>query len=285
MRWLRMALLCATGLLGACSTGTRLAYNNLDTLASVEVSEYVDLQKPQRAALKREFKTVWDWHRSRELPLYAAALRDLADTLDRGNPDRVEVIKLVQQVEDGLFRIEQTARPGLARLLASLDDKQVASLLAQQQKDLDERLQEWADETPEERRVRLSEKSEGRIDDWLGRVLPTQQALTNRRIAAAEQRGAFDVVKQRAEAEQQQALFATVLTTRAQAGFEARLQALNQTEDAVAERDANRERLRSYFVDLAGTLDVRQRSHLARRLRDFAQDCDVLAAKPLDPPQ
>ena len=282
MRWLRMTWLCAASLLAACSTGTRLAYNNLDTLVSVTVGDYVDLQKPQRAALKREFKTVWDWHRSHELPLYAAALRGLADTLDGGNPDRAEVIRLLQQVEDGLDRIEQAARPGLTRLLASLDDKQVASLLAQQQKDLDERLQEWADETPEERRVRLSEKSEGRIDDWLGRVLPVQQTLTDRRIAAAEQRGAFDVVKQRAEAEVQQARFAAVLATRQQPGFESRLHALSQTEDAVAERDANRERLRSYFVDLAATLDVRQRNHLARRLRDFAQDCDVLAAKPID---
>lgn len=286
MRLLKIGLLLVSCALGACSTGTKLAYNNLDTLLNLEVGTYVDLEKPQSAMLRREFKSVWDWHRSQELPRYAKTLRGTADDLDRGNLDTAAVEQLLQVVEDSTERLQRQANPAFARVLVALSDAQVAELLGNLSRELDKNEAKYADETVAERRERVTSKSLSRLDDWLGSVLPAQRALTADRVAAAEAKGWLEPRRKRAQAEQQSQRFATVLLSRSQSGFAARLLALDEPTDpaAQAELAAERERVRSYFVALAPTLDARQRAHLAKRLRDFAADFETLAAKPLTSP-
>lgn len=275
------ALLLALAGLSACSVGTRLTYDNLDTLVRVEVGSYVDLDSTQKALLDREFDPLWAWHRRDELPAYAQALRRTADLAEQTALDRPAVDAIADTIRAAVERIAERGLPGLARLLASLDEAQVSELLASQQRELDETLEPFEDETAAESLQRLTDEREERIENWIGKLTPGQRADLDRRMAEADARGEFADARLRAEAKQDQQAFATVLATRQQAGFAARLRATFYPQDAVAEaeRSIRRERSRSFYMALADTLTPRQRTHFAKRLRSYADDAVALSVK------
>ena len=281
MIWRCALLLLALAGLSACSTGTRLAYQNLDTLLRLEIGSYVDLDSTQEALLDREFDQLWAWHRRDELPAYAQALRRTADLAEQTTLDRPAVDAISDTIRAAVERIAEQALPGLARLLASLDEAQVSELLKSQQKEWDEELETFEDETATETLQRLTEELEERIENWTGPLTPDQRAYLARRMAEADARSEFTDASLKAEAEQDQQALATLLTTRLQAGFAARLRALAYPQDAVAqaERSTRRERSRSFYTTLASTLTPKQRAHLAKRLRNYADDAQALAAK------
>ena len=105
---LSFALLLA---LAGCSTGLRLAYQNLDRLAMWTLDDYVSLDKAQKAAFRREFSALQAWHRSTELPLYAADLRSLASAFEQDPAPREALERAMSQVEAHGERLWQQAQP------------------------------------------------------------------------------------------------------------------------------------------------------------------------------
>lgn len=287
MSWRCVALLLAFAGLSGCSVGTRLAYDNLDTLVRMEVGGYVDLDSTQDALLDHEFDTLWAWHRRDELAAYALALRHTADLAERATLDRPAVDAIADTIRAGVERIVERALPGLASLLASLDAAQVSELLASQQKELDDELETFEDETTAESLQRLTDKLEERIEKWVGPLTPEQRAYLTRRMAEANARGEFADTRLRADAEQDQQAFTALLASRQKAGFAARLRAAFYPQDAVAEaeRSIRRERGRAFYAALATTFTPKQRAHFAKRLRSYADDASALAAKAVAPTQ
>lgn len=281
MIWRGAALLLMLAGLAGCSVGTRLAYQNLDTLVRMEVGDYVDLDPAQDALFDHEFAQLKAWHRRDELPAYALALRRTADLVESSTLGRAAVDTISDTIRSAIERIAAEALPGLARLLASLDAAQVSELLASQQKEWDEELETFEDETAAESLQRLTGQREARIENWIGKLTPGQRADLTRRMAEADARGEFTDARLRAEADQDQQAFAALLATRQQAGFAARVQAVFLPQDAAAqaERSIRRERSRSFYTALAGTLTPKQRSHFVKRLRSYADDASALAAK------
>ena len=277
----RVLLLLALAGLSACSTGTRLAYRNLDTLVRLEIGSLVDLDSTQDALLDRELDRLLAWHRRDELPAYAQALRRTADLAEQTTLDRAGVDAISDTLRAAIERIAAQALPGLALLLASLDEAQVSELLTSQQKEWDEALETLAEETASESLQRLTEELEERIENWIGKLTPDQRVYLTRRMGEADARGEFTDARLKAKAEQDQQAFAAVLATRQQAGFAARLRALAYPQDALAEaeRSIRRERSRSFYTALAATLTPRQSAHFAQRLRSYAEDAAALVAK------
>ena len=67
---------------GGCSI--KLAYNNVDRLVRWGVSDYVDLDRQQKAALTEGINRIHRWHRYNHLPLYADYMTELAVVLSDG---------------------------------------------------------------------------------------------------------------------------------------------------------------------------------------------------------
>lgn len=281
MIWRWAVLLLALAGTSACSVGTRLAYNNLDTLVGVEVGGYVDLDPAQKQLLKREFNSLWAWHRREELPAYSLALRSTADLAERTTLDRPAVDAIAETIRSAVQRIEARALPGLARLLASLDEAQTRELLAARQKEWDEELEPFDDETASESLQRLTDEFEERIENWIGKLTPEQRVYLARRMAEADARGEFADAKLKADAVEDQRAFAALLATRHEPAFADRIQALIFPQDAaaLAELGVRRERGRSFFTTLAASFTPRQRSHFVKRLRSYADDASALALK------
>jgi hypothetical protein len=74
--WRRALLLLLAALLGGCSMGVKVAYNNADTLLLWRVKRYVDLEAPQSQALEASVARLHAWHRAQELPRVVALLHD-----------------------------------------------------------------------------------------------------------------------------------------------------------------------------------------------------------------
>lgn len=277
-------LLLALGL-GGCSLGTRLAYDNLDTLFALELDDYVALDDAQEAQRDARFEPLWQWHRASELPAYARSLRELAAVLDAGNPEPAVVTLFTNRFEAHGERLQDRVLGDAAALLVALSDAQVDTLLAAVREKNTERIQKQTRGSLAARRTRLIERIEGRLENWLGPLNAAQQSLAAQRAALLEAEGELNHETLQSGAAQDQATLATLLASRQQPGFEKRLRDVVTPASGpeAAERDARRERSRQNLAAFAATLQAPQRAHLARRLRGFAQDFEVLAAKARPP--
>lgn len=277
----RLLLLLSAALLAACSTGTRLAYNHLDTLARWEAGKYVDLTAEQRTAFDAEFRPVWAWHRRSELPRYAAELRAIARQLAAGNPDRAAIDRFGDEIESYGDAVADRIRPGLARLLARLDDAQVEKLLADRRQAFDKSFRKQHGRTLEQRREKEQDEREDGVATWIGPLNPAQKALLAANIADDVTRGAFDVEQVRIERNRQLDRLAALLAQRRQPDFESRIKVFENPDDPAMRRDgeALRERSRAQLAALSAAMDAAQREHLRRRLLGFAEDFAALAAE------
>lgn len=267
--------------LSACSVGTRLAYDNLDTLFALELDDYVALDDHQQALLDARFDPLWQWHRASELPAYARTLRELATVLDAANAEPAAVEVFSSRFEAHGERLQERILSEAAPLLAALSDTQASTLLAAVRDKEAERIQKQTRGSLAARRTRLLDRIEGRLENWLGPLNAAQQAIAAQRAALLETEGELSPETLQARAIQDHSTLAALLATRQQPGFAMRLrEVITPSSGAEAtKRAAQRARSRQNLAALAATLEAPQRAHLAKRLRGFAKDFEVLAAK------
>lgn len=111
--------------LSGCSI--KMAYNNMDRLVRWGVSDYVDLNREQKAVLDREIKRIRYWHRINHLSLYA----DFTHALAVRWSDQVTVAELqmaFDQITSWVEELEVQATPLLIDMMMSLTDAQIADL-------------------------------------------------------------------------------------------------------------------------------------------------------------
>jgi hypothetical protein len=131
--WRRALLLVLLALLGGCSMGVKVAYNNADTLLLWRVKRYVELEPPQSQALEASVARLHAWHRSQELPRVVALLHTAGASASDG------------LTSDEAYRLFGEARgryEALADAVAREGSAVLASLTAQQRETLRRRLAE-----------------------------------------------------------------------------------------------------------------------------------------------
>ena len=270
-------------LLGGCSSGVRIAYNHLDTLARWELGRYVDLDPAQKAAFEAEFTTLWDWHRRTQVPAYAADLRLMAGALEQQAPTRAASEEFLARIDRHGETLWLRLEPVLARLLPLLSDAQAAQLLAKQRHDIEKEERQHADETSDQRRQRFLRRTEESLDSWIGRLNDRQKTLANRSWTEA-----LPMLRSAGQRRHDRLTnvdrFGALLATRTAPGFAERLR---QFGDEDAEENtgapsrfdaAERQRGRELTLEIVGALDSAQRRKLRERLLALAEDCEVLVA-------
>ncbi len=269
-----LALLLA---LGGCSTGLKLAYNNLERLALWEVDDEIDLDDAQKAAFRQEFQALHRWHRQTQLPLYAAGLRSLATAIDRDEPLGAAVTKTLEAADGHGETLWEQARPGVERLFATLSDRQIADYDAEQRKEIDKESRKHADDTPDDRRKRWLREWRNSLDRWIGKPNAQQTALLE---AAWES----ESPKLRTPAERaavrlaSHGRFIAGLATRTEPGLLARLIAHADASEK-ARSEAAEARERALLATIFDAADAKQRGKLKAILIELAGDFESLAAK------
>jgi hypothetical protein len=276
-RWLLVTL---TGMSLVGCSATRLAYNNLDSVISWQLSRALGLEAPQRSILNEDFPLLWEWHRHTQLPLYADDLRELGAAAQTPLPQR-DVEHYMQRTSAHFVTLWQELQPYVTRMLQSLDDRQVERLMG--------RIAEWRQEQAAESvglglealQSKAAESMQKNVRRWTGRLNDEQRE----RIRQWAEVRHYDPELELHYREAWATAFLAVLDRRREDGFEDRLQALFHEpqldgQQAVARlREHNRKAWLALAVDLSASLTPRQRRHFQNELEGLARDFEVLAAR------
>ncbi|HEY0974717.1 MAG TPA: DUF6279 family lipoprotein [Solimonas sp.] len=276
--WRALAAIAALLTLCGCSM-TQLAYDNLDTLVHWELRDYVRLNDRQSAQFDAGFDAAWAWHRHSELPKYADDLRALAAALDAPlSRTDLEALRarLRAHQRQTMARIAELA----CDLGPSLDDRQVASLLAKFEADQADYARRAVD-VPAARQRRDAERELlKQLRRWLGTVTPTQRTLISDWSAERPLVNGIWLDTRR----QWRTTLADVLAARTEPTFCTRLSPLIVERDATLTQaqadalDANQARWLDLTEALQTTLTSSQRDTLRARLLELTRDLDALSA-------
>ena len=278
---------CCLALLQGCAV--RLAYNNADRLVAWQASEYVDLDRSQRAWLRARVKLFLYWHRREQLPEWASALRRFELALEDDVAGE-ELQAIFLEGERWSDEISEQLLPALVDLLLALDESQREGLpetFAERNAEWNEDYEGLDDEA--QRRVWQDEMREG-LDDWVGAL--------NRKQNEALERAAADVVPDNSawisyRERWQGVVMDALLEGQDAAALTETLHSLMldrerwYTPEYARTREINDAVYQRFTLELLAHLDTRQHRRLSRRVRGLAEDFEALAAqsgsRPVDP--
>ena len=285
MRKTALRVLASAGVLAlaACSA-TRVAYDHADTLLRFMASSYLDLDAAQSEDLTPRIARFHQWHRTNELPAYAALLRSASQRAAKGIS--------VEDVAWGLAnlrlryrRFAAKAAEDTAPVLATLASAQLAALERKFAENNEKYAKEFVPSDDKERRRRQLKRMIERFRDFAGELTPDQEARIGRFALAHERHVALRFEdRQRLQRD-----FVAALKEERKPEELGRNLAemferpeLRRSEEFIREDKGWEEDLGQLIVDLDRSLSPKQRAHVVRRLSDYAEDFAVLAGRRKD---
>jgi len=266
--------------LAACSA-TRLAYDNADTMLRFMASSYLDLDAAQSDDLTPRIARFHQWHRSNELPVYAALLRSASQRAARGITAE-DVAWGLGNVRSRYRRLAARAAEDGAPVLATLASAQLAALEHKFAENNEKYAKQFLPSDHKERRRAQLKRMLERFRDFAGDLTPDQEARIERFALARERHVAL-----RFEDRQRwQRDFVAALKAERKPEELGRHLAemfdkpeLRRSEEFVREDRRWDEDLGQLIVDLDGSLSPKQRAQVVRRLSGYAEDFAVLSGK------
>lgn len=275
-------LLAVASLAGGCSM-TSFGYGVIPTWAMWQLDSWLDLDDDQRALARARVDQLHVWHRTRQLPQYAAFFRAVDDKV-RSGMDVDDVARWRRQVVAAWQPFAREAAPAAADLLMSLKPEQIARLRTK----MVDANRKWAREhSGSEEKVlaarhkRYAERAEFFFGDLTreqlhalhgdvtalppndGVMLAERQARQQRLLALIErlhqERPAPEVARKWSEA------YLLTLWESPDRGRQAAIEQASRASDALS-------------VSVWSRTSEAQRRHLSGKLREFAEQATVLAS-------
>lgn len=126
-------VLALIAVIGACSF-SRFGYNQADTVAAWMIDDYFDLESQQKDDFQKRFDRIYTWHRTEQLPEYAAFLRTAKSRVQQGI-SREDVLWFVDGVRSRVRVAARRAAPDTAAFLATVTPAQIETLKRKWDKD------------------------------------------------------------------------------------------------------------------------------------------------------
>ena len=165
-------------MLSITSCSTKLAYNNLDWLASWYVDDYVNLTDSQEDEFDTKLDTFLVWHRNIELQNYILQIKAIQADFNKG-VTLSDIESYVTSVKTFLDVALTKAEPEVVALAYSLSDQQAGSFLVEfEQQNLD-KIERFEQESKERRTEKRLEKFEEQLSSFIGRLNAQQKKLLN----------------------------------------------------------------------------------------------------------
>lgn len=274
-----LLVLFALSLLGACSS-VRLVYSNLDRALVWRATDYVDLDREQRKWLRQEARVYLHWHRQEQLPQWSALLEDFDAALASG-VDLDQLAAMEARAEILVAAMLQRMAPLMADLMAGFNDGQISGLevaLAASNEDLNA---DYAGLAVDAQRAVWRQKTRERLDRWIGRLTPEQEALLETLSMSVTPDNSEWVAFRRLW---QADLLDALAERHDRDVFEERILALMLHRErwhppSYRQTLARHQRLYRHFaVDLLELLEPAQQRRLSGRLADLMRDFEALAA-------
>jgi len=176
-------------------------YNNAPNLLMfLWINPHVDLNAAQEKQTLADLKTVLEWHRQQQLPLYADWLKTMQQ-LATQDVTAEQVCQMAQSITDSLDPLVDQFEEPLTRLSLTLTNAQLQTLKKKYQQDLKDYRKEWKlDASAEDQLDVQVDKGQANAERFYGRLSPSQKKLL-RQLA---QNSGYEAQRTFAERERQQ---------------------------------------------------------------------------------
>jgi len=264
----------------------RVGYDNADTLLIYTFDSYLELDDGQTEFLRRRVKAVLEWHRATQLRDYATQLAAIQARIGTGNLSGAEVLAYIDLFDARLAAIGAQAAPDFAQLGATLQPAQIEHLRAKLAQDADKaRRRNLRYAGPGGLDERVASYVE-RAEPWFGSFGHEQLDLIRASLAArpaAQVQWAEEVERrgndlagllERQQAENPE----PVLAADWMRDYFLHLSA-PEDERRRAWLEENRRDNAALIAQLINAASPKQRTHLMRRLGQYADDFAALAAE------
>ena len=281
-RLLRHLLLAAAlvALLAACSSVTRVAYNNAAFAGTWVVDDWFDLDEGQRDWVKERLERFVEWHRATELPAYERLLQE-ASAQAGSRITAEDARRIYGQMRVLYHRSLERAIPDMADFLLQVRPAQVEHLERKFAADNTRAETENRKGTPAQRREARAKRFVESLEDWTGRLTAAQRSRVHARVEAMQDIGAEWMGDRR----RRQA--ATLALIRSRPSREAMVAGLTRllVDTATWRRPEYAAMLKSrdesvfaLIAEVDATLSPEQRDRLQRRLGVYVADVAYLMA-------
>ena len=181
-------------LFGAVSCTTKMAYNNLDWIASWYIDDYVTLTNDQENDLETRIESFLLWHRNTELQNYLVQIKYIQIDFNNGIT-QPNIENYIESLKGFLEVVLVKAEPDIVNLAYSLTDKQVTEFLAEFEQQSRDKIDKQQSLSKGQRLEDRLEKIEHRVTSFTGKLSKSQKQLldnTNKKLLPAfEQRMQF----------------------------------------------------------------------------------------------
>jgi hypothetical protein len=173
--------LAALLLLPACSA-IKLGYQQLPTLSYWWLDSTVSFSGNQTPAAKEAIDKLYQWHRSEELPGYAALLQRTAE-LSAGAVQPAQLCRVVDEVQARLDTLMRQAVTQAAPVAMALGPRQLSHMARHWEQQNEEWEKEWLQGDTDARMERRLDKALARYNSFYGELSAAQTALIKTQLA------------------------------------------------------------------------------------------------------
>ena len=276
-RCLRVTVLLLTLLLlGSCSS-VQFAYGQLDRWMRWQLDDYVDFTRSQKHQLKASLDIFHSWHRRTQLPRYAELLQQLANGVEEGQLENVQLEPVEEQMHQFWETSSRQLYDSLLPLAAELEPAQIDELEQNLWEKRRESLEKWQ-KSPEKIERRRRKQIRKQSERWLGSLSNSQEAL----IADWVHQVAYNPLLRDEQRQLWQARFLELLRRKPD-GYLDKLRDLMLNPEQLWSpeyrqmQEQRYQQARALGEQILTSTTPAQRQHLIETLRDFAADFNELA--------
>ncbi|RLU01736.1 MAG: hypothetical protein D9N11_11495 [Ketobacter sp.] len=279
-RLLRFSLvvLCSV-LLSGC--GVRFVYNQLDWLIPWYLEDYVELERDQEALFEERLQSYLAWHRTDQLPRYSAFLHQVADRAEKGLTHD-DIARIEDQTEEFAQALMDRMLNDLIDLLETASDDQIEQLFQRLEQDNKEYRREYIEVSADKQKKQRYKEVIKYAERWTGRLSAEQVTQIGEWVNQFELMGPEIEAARLAWQDE----FRRVLALRSdREAYETAFKKLisnpnfGRSEELKRKLAVNSELAVKLYLELDQTLTQKQRNHMVKKMRSYADDFQLLSAQ------
>ena len=279
-RILRFSLVVLSSLLLA-GCGVRFVYNQLDWLIPWYLEDYVELERDQETLFEERLQSYLAWHRTDQLPRYSAFLHQVADRAEKGL-NQEDIAHIEDQTEQFAQALMDRMLNDLIDLLETASDEQIEQLFQRLEQDNKEYRREYIEVSADKQKKQRYKEVIKYAERWTGRLSDEQVKQIGEWVVQFELMGPEIEAARLAWQDE----FRRVLALRSdRKRYETAFKKLisnpdfGRSDELKRKLAYNSELAVKLYLQLDRTLTQRQREHMVKKLRNYADDFQLLSAQ------
>jgi hypothetical protein len=261
--------------------GVRFVYNQLDWLIPWYLDDYIELESAQEEQFQARLQAYLNWHRNEQLPQYARFLHQVAGKAEQGLSAE-DIASIEAQTEDFAQALMDRLLNDLIDLLAVATDEQIDQLFDKLEQDNAKYRKSYIDDSADKQRAQRLKEVVRYAERWTGRLNADQLAMISDWAQKFQLMG-VEIEQARLLWQQE---FKRILSMRQDRhAYEKAFRGLianptfGRSQQLQEKLEQNSTLVVQLYLQLDKTLSDRQRQHMVKKLRSYADDFQTLSTQ------